>query len=155
MEHIRAETESETIFRFAFLLCHRFDLHLIQNGMTASTRVCCNMISLTHTPYPVTGMAWSSKGSDTVGSGSGSLRIGSLLFGPFLAALEKKDWMDFWLMEASLRLRFLVLLLLLIPDVLPSKGGGSPRHGSFRRLPWYHSRSAKRMAVASSSVKLW
>ena len=78
-------------------------------------------------------MAWSSKGSadeDVVSSGFGSLLI-CLLCCPVLV-LEKKDLMDFWSplvflaapLEASLRFRFLVLLL--IPEVLPSKEEDPP-----------------------------
>ena len=146
-----------------------FYLHLIQKGITASTLVCWSMISLTHTPYPVTGMAWSIEESDSVFSfASGSLltflrlslfSADGLLF-PALVE-EKKDVMDFWsplfsytvVFSFSLLPRF--LLLLLIPEVLPVKGGESPLHGNFRRFCLYHSRSAERIAFASSFVKLW
>jgi hypothetical protein len=138
------------------------------------------MISLTHTPYPVTDMAWSSKGSDDWIDSSPFIGFGSLLIiisllllllsailsfpaFPFvlLGVAEKKDVMDFWSSPMSFGLLFFMaafvrfLLLLLIPDVLPSNGGGSPRHGNFRRFFVYHSRRAERIPSASSSVKLW
>jgi hypothetical protein len=159
-EYNRVDAEAMTTNNSMHLLLHSiFYLHLIQKGITASTLVCWSMISLTHTPYPVTVMAWSSKGSDWMDSSSPFFGLCSLLIISLLLLLlpplsvilsfpvfpfvlldvaEKKDVMDFWSSSMSSGVLFLLfllllLLLLLIPDVLPSNGGGSPRHGNFRR----------------------
>eukprot|EP01043_Picozoa_sp_COSAG02_P026339 COSAG02_NODE_1515_length_12187_cov_37.042025_11_plen_115_part_00 len=90
--------------------------------MTVSTRVCCSMISLTQVPYAVTNRRGSDEG-EGVDAPGGVARA--------LASVEK---------NLEIRGCFDLVAAAVCPGVaavLPLYGGGSPRHGSLRRLASY------------------
>ena len=147
--------------------------------MTASTRVCWSMISLTQTPYPVTGRASpvsfvaASFGSDfdedplRFFRDTGFVLLSSAVVPVAPMLPPKKDWMFVWWPFVGLVFCFFLLLVVVVVVVVVVaaflssftilvallNGGRSPRHGSFLRFARYHFNKACRIMLASSFVK--